>query len=190
MNRTSTPRRHKALAMASLTLGLLAIAAEDSRQTIDAKGMKFEAPKSWKTEEPKSQMRRAQLKVDPLDGDEYPAELIVFAFPGGAGTVEANIKRWQNLFKDKEGNLPAIESKTVKGKNTDVTRVETSGDYHPAQFPGSRPEPERPGARLLGAIVMTDDVGYYIRMVGANKTMTKLRPDFDALLASIEVEGK
>jgi hypothetical protein len=176
--------------MASVTLGLLAIAADDSKQTIDAKGMKFQAPQSWKSSAPKSQMRRAQLTVDPIEGEEYPAELIVFAFPGGAGTVDANIKRWQNLFMDKDGNLPAIVSKTVKGKNSEVTRVETSGTYHPAQFPGAAAEPERPDARLFGAIVMTDDVGYYIRMVGPNKTMIKLRPDFDALLSSIEVEGK
>lgn len=190
MSRTSSLRQRKAVALASLALGLFALAADDSKQTVDAKGMKFDAPKSWKTEQPKSQMRRAQLKVDPIEGDEYPAELIVFAFPGGAGSVEANIKRWQNLFKDKDGNPPAVESKTVKGKNTDITRVETSGDYHPAQFPGARPDPERANARLLGAIVMTDEVGYYIRMVGPNKTMVKLRPDFDALLASIEIEGK
>jgi hypothetical protein len=175
---------------ATLILGLLLVAADDAKQTIDARGMKFEAPKSWKSETPEKQTRRAQLKVDPLEGDEYPAELIVFAFPGGAGSVEQNVKRWQNLFKDKDGNPPAIESKTVKGKNTDVTRVETAGDYHPAQFPGAKPDPERANARLLGAIVMTDEVGYYLRMVGPNKTMTKLRPDFDALLASIEVEGK
>ncbi|MGO9462756.1 MAG: hypothetical protein ACLQVF_01145 [Isosphaeraceae bacterium] len=189
MKRTSPPRRHTAFAMASLALGLLVMGADESRQTIDAKGMKFQAPKSWKSDPPRTQMRRAQLKVDPIAGDDYPAELIVFAFPGGAGTVEANIKRWQNLFKDKDGNLPEIESKSVKGKNTDVTRVETSGTYHPAQF-GGPAEPERPDARLLGAIVMTDDVSYYIRMVGPNKTMIKLKPDFDALLSSIEVEGK
>jgi hypothetical protein len=190
MKRTNAPRWNSALAMASLALGLFAIAADDSKQTIDARGMRFQAPASWKTDPPRTPMRRAQLRVAPIEGDEYPAELIVFAFPHGAGTVEANIKRWQNLFKDKDGHLPAIESKTVKGKNTEVTRVETSGDYHPARFPGARPEPERPGARLLGAIVMTDEVGYYIRMVGPNKTMIKLRPDFDALLASIEVGGK
>ncbi len=189
MKRTNAPRRNAVLATASLTLGLFAIAADDAKQTIDAKGIKFQAPPSWKSDPPKTQMRRAQLKVAPLEGDDYPAELIVFAFRGGAGSVEANIKRWQNLFKDKDGKLPEIESKTVKGKNTDVTRVETSGTYHPAQF-GGPPEPERPDARLLGAIVMTDDEGFYIRMVGPNKTMIKLRPDFDALLSSIEVEAK
>ena len=105
-------------------------------------------------------MRRAELKVEPIEGDDYPAELVVFAFPGGAGTVEANLERWQKLFKDKDGNPPKIESKKVKGKNVEVTRAETSGHYHPAQFPGTATEPDRPDARLLGAIVMTDEVSY------------------------------
>jgi hypothetical protein len=189
MNRTSFSRCQKTLAVASAALGLLAVAADDSKQTIDAKGMKFQAPPSWKSNPPSKQMRRAELKVDPLEGDDYAAELIVFAFPGGAGSVEANIKRWQNLFKDKDGNAPPVESKTVKGKNTDVTRVETSGTYHPANFGGTA-EPERPDARLFGAIVITPDVSYFLRMVGPNKTMSKLRTDFDSLLASIEVEDK
>ena len=46
------------------------------------------------------------LKAQPIDGDQYPAELVVFAFPGGAGTVDANIERWRKLFKDKDGNPP------------------------------------------------------------------------------------
>ena len=132
---------------------------------------------------------RAQLKVDPLEGDDYPAELIVFAFPGGAGTVEANIKRWQNLFKDKDGNPPKIESKKVKGKNIEVTRAETSG--HIIRPSSAAPtEPERPGARFLASIVMTEKSSYYIRMVGPNKTMNKLKPDFDAMLTTIKVEEK
>ncbi len=54
--------------------------------------------------------------------------------------------------------------------------------YHPAAVPGGPAEPDRPDARLLGAIVMTDDVSYYIRMVGPDKTMNKLTPDFDEML--------
>jgi hypothetical protein len=113
----------------------------------------------------------------------------VFAFPGGAGSVDANLERWRKLFKDKDGNPPEIQSKTVKGKNVDVTRAETAGHYYPAQFGAAR-EPDRPDARLLGAIVVGDDVSFFIRMVGPDKTMTKLRPDFDALLATITLEGK
>ena len=121
------------------------------KQTVDAQGVKFQAPSAWKSVPSTSQMRRATLKIDPVEGDDFPGELVVFAFPGGAGSVDANIERWQKQFKDKDGNPPKIETKTVKGKNVDVTRAETSGHYFPAQF--GRPEPERPDARLLGAIV-------------------------------------
>jgi hypothetical protein len=187
-------RSHQLCRVACPGLGVLALVlfnmgADDPKQTIDAGGLTFRAPASWNSSRPSSQMRRAELKVAPIEGDDYPAELVVFAFPGGAGTVDANIKRWQNQFKDKDGNPPKIESKTVKGKNVDVTRVETAGHYHPAQM-GPRPEPDRPDARLLGAIVTTDRVGYFIKMVGPTKTMTKLRPDFDDLLASIQVKGE
>ena len=134
-------------------------------------------------------MRRAQLKVDPIAGDDYPAELIVFAFPGGAGTVEANHQALAEPFQGQGRQSSRDREQVGQGKEH---RRHSRGDlrhYHPAQF-GGPAEPERPDARLLGAIVMTDDVSYYIRMVGPNKTMIKLKPDFDALLSSIEVEGK
>jgi hypothetical protein len=174
-----------------ISLGVIVFlaGADDAKQIVDAKGLSFEAPTTWKSSPPASQMRRAQLRVEPVEGDEYPAELVVFAFPGGAGTVEDNLKRWQRLFKNKDGNPPDIESKKVRGKNVDVTRAETSGHYFPAQF-GGRPEPDRPDARLLGAIVMGDGTSYYVRMVGPNKTMTKLRPDFDLLLTTIKLDEK
>jgi hypothetical protein len=168
---------------------MLMVGADPPKQTIDAHGLTFQAPASWKPSPPSSPMRRAQLRVVPIEGDNYPAELVVTAFPGGAGTVEDNLKRWQGLFKDKDGNPPKIESKKVRGKNVDITRAETSGHYFPAQF-GGRREPDRPGARFLGAIVTGDEVSYYFRMVGPDKTMIKLRPDFDDLLTTILLEKK
>ncbi len=171
-------------------VALLLIAADDTKQTIDAGGLKFEAPKAWKSNPPPGGMRKAEIKVEPIEGDDYPAELVVFAFPGGAGTVDANLKRWQGLFKDKDGNPPTVESKKVKGKNVELTRAEIKGDYHPARFPGRPVDPDRPNARLLGAIIMGDGASYYIRMIGPDKTMTKLRPVFDELLTTVQVEEK
>jgi hypothetical protein len=189
--RQSNRLRRSVCGVLGMAVGTLLLAgADDAKRTINAGGLKFEAPKSWKSSPPTSQMRKAELKVDPIEGDDYPAELAVYAFPGGAGSVEDNLKRWQRQFKDQDGNPPAIESKKVQGKNVEVTRAETHGEYHPAQFPGQPAQPVRPNARLLGAIVMGDDVSYYIRMVGPDKTMTKLRPDFDALLSTIEIPGK
>jgi len=187
MKRSSVVGRVAFLGPGALALILVVAGADDPKQTIDAKGLTFQAPASWKSSPPTKATRRAELKVEPIEGDDYPAELVVFAFPGGAGTVDDNLKRWQRLFKDKDGNPPRIESKTVKAKNVDVTRAETSGHYYPAQF-GPTKEPDRPDARLLGAIVMTDSTGYYIRMVGPDKTMKKLRADFDDMLATIKLD--
>jgi hypothetical protein len=187
MNRSSTIRSFAVCGLASLVLGLVAARGDDPKQTIDAKGLTFEAPASWKSKAPTTPTRRAELTVKPSEGDSYPAELVVFSFGRAAGTVEDNLKRWQSLFKDEDGNPPKIESKKVKGKNVEVTRAETSGHYHPAQF-GRRKEPDRPGARLLGAIVTGDDATYYIRMVGPDKTMKKLRTDFDDMLKTIQID--
>jgi hypothetical protein len=188
MSRLSVTGR-KSVGVASLfAVAALMLGADDAKQKIDAGGLTFDVPKTWKSTPPASSMRRAQLKVEPAEGDDFPAELVVFAFPGGAGSVDANVKRWQNQFKDKEGNAPAVASKKLKGKNVEVTRVETAGHYVPANF--GRPEPERDNARLLGAIVVTDNVGYFIKMVGPDKTMTKLQSAFDEMLASMTVDEK
>jgi hypothetical protein len=187
MRHRNTFRRSAGLGLGLAAVALLSLGADDTKQIVDARGLTFEAPKSWKPSAPATQMRRAQLKVEPLEGDDYPAELIVFAFPGGAGTVEANIKRWQSLFQDDDGKPPRIETSTVKGKNVELTRAEIHGEYHPAQFPGRPAEPVRKNARLLGAIVNGSETGFYIRMVGPDKTMTKLRPEFDEMLKTIKV---
>jgi hypothetical protein len=184
MNRTDRGAGPRRLLLSVLGLSL-AICGADTPRTIDAGGLTFKVPADWKSSPPSSSMRRAELKVEPIEGDSFPAELVVFAFPGGAGTVEANIKRWQNQFKDKDGEPPKVESKTVKGKNTDVTRVETAGHYYPTRFPGRPAEPDRPDARLLGAIVQGEKVAYFLKMIGPDKTMQKIRPAFDDLIASL-----
>jgi len=156
-------------------------------QAIDAGGLTFQVPASWKSTPPASQMRRAELKVAPVEGDKEPAELVVFAFPGGAGSVEANVKRWQSQFKGADGNPPPVDSKTVPGKNVTVTRVETSGHYFPSQFPGQARQPDRPNYRLLGAIVQTSQTGYFLKMVGPDKTMQAARAEFDQMIATMSV---
>ncbi len=187
MRRPNNFRGGAGLAMGLAAVALLAVAADEARQTIDARGLTFQVPKSWKSSPPTSSMRRAQLTVEPAEGDDYPAEMIVYAFPGGAGSVEQNLARWQTQFKDEKGEPPKIESNKVRGKNVEVTRAEIRGEYHPPQFPGQAPQPVRKDARMLAAIVMGDDASFYIRMIGPDKTMTKLRPEFDEMLRTIQL---
>jgi hypothetical protein len=190
MKRSMSLRRLVLSGLVGLAVSVVLCGADDAKQKVDAKGLTFEAPASWKSSPPTGSMRRAELKVQPIDGDDFPGELVVYAFPGGVGPVQTNLDRWKSQFKDKGGNSPEVATKKVKGKNVDVTRAETSGHYHPAQFPGRAPDPDRDDARLLGAIVVTDQVTYVIKMVGPNKTMSKISPDFDALLATINVEAQ
>jgi hypothetical protein len=188
--RVSGSRRGWFRAVAGVAVAILAAGADEPTKTVEARGLTFKAPEAWKTIPTRSTMRVAQLQVEAMKGDDFPALLVVYAFPGGAGSVDANVKRWQSQFKDAEGKPPKIESKSVKGKNVEVTKVETAGHYAPSPVPGMAPEPERDNARLFGAIVVTERVGYFLKMVGPDKTMDAIRPAFDELISTLEVAEK
>ena len=167
-----------------------AIAADDKTQTLDGQGITFQAPASWKKEQPKGAMRRLQLSISPVEGDDQPAELYLVALDGDGGGVDANVTRWQKLFSDAENNPPKVDRKTVKGQNTDVNRVEIAGRYTPAAFPNAPKQAPRDHSRLLGAIVIAPSNSYFLRMVGPEKTVASAREGFDAMIKSIKVESK
>jgi hypothetical protein len=187
---TSSIRRGGLTALTALAVLGLCLGADEPKKSVDAGGLTFQAPGAWKSIPTRSMMRKAQLQAEPISGDDYPALLVVYVFPGGAGSVEANLKRWQSQFTDADGKPPKIESKTLKGKNTEVTRAETAGHYKPSSFPGVAPEPERDNARMFVAVVTTDKAGYFLKMVGPDKTMASIRSAFDELISSIEVTDK
>jgi hypothetical protein len=171
--------------VSGVTLVLFVTGADDGTQTIDAKGLTFRVPEKWKSTPPSSSMRRAQLTIAAASGDTEPAELVVTAFPNRAGTVDQNIARWQNQFKTDEGKAPEIKREKVKGKNVDVTRAEVSGTYTDP-FARGGPKPKT-GYRLLGAIVESKSGGqYFLKLVGPEKTVTAIKPEFDQMLGTIE----
>src|SRR5262249_44662266 len=175
---------HRLATLGFVALALVALGADEATQTIEADGLSFKVPASWKKARSTSTMRKAQLNVEPSKGDKDPAVLVVFKFPGGAGTVQANVDRWQKQFTDKDGKTPEVETKKVKGQNTDVTRVEVAGTY---TDPIARTGPQST-YRLLGAIVETKDAGFFLKMTGPDKTMKDAATGFDELLKSIKVQ--
>ncbi len=174
--------------LAAVALGLLMVAADTPTETVNAGGVSFAVPKTWKSSKPSSSMRLAQFKVAPVKGEEDAAELILFKFAGGGGSVKANLDRWQQQFQDKDGSPPKLTTDTRKGKNTDVTFAETSGRYVAAVTPGSPDKLDKPDWRLLGAIVQTPEAGYFFKMVGPDKTMKEAKSAFEAMIKSITVE--
>ncbi|MDG3002711.1 hypothetical protein [Paludisphaera mucosa] len=188
--RSETARRWSILAAGLAAVAALAAADDPKTQTIEARGLTFQAPAGWKKIATTSQMRAAQLRVDPIKGDDFPADLVVYVFPGGAGSVDANVERWKKQFKGADGKEPEVETKKVEAKGVEASRVEISGLYHPTAFPGMPVEPDRPNARLLGAIVVTDKFGYFLKMVGPDKTMKEISPQFDELIKTLDAGGK
>ena len=184
----------KSLIHRALTVGLVAalvgvsVAAEDETQTIKAGALSFKAPSAWKKETPKSAMRQAQMKIEPAAGDDEPAELVVFAFPNGAGSVESNIDRWEKQFIDADKKTPKAKVEKKKGLNVDVTRVEVSGRYIASVTPGAATKNDKPEYRLLGAIVTTPDTGYFFKLTGPEKTVMASSKGFDSLIESMKLD--
>ncbi|MBX6313336.1 MAG: hypothetical protein IRY99_10545 [Isosphaeraceae bacterium] len=176
----------KLVALSATVLTLSALGAEEPTQTVEVDGLSFQAPASWKKTQPTSAMRRAQMTIASDQGGAGPAELVVFVFPGGAGTVQQNVERWERQFKDKQGNPVKAETSKQKGKNVDVTRVEVAGTY---TDPFSRKGPQ-PDHRLLAAIAQTDQAAYFVRLVGPEKTVSAAKPAFDDLIKSMSISGK
>jgi hypothetical protein len=174
----------------AIVLGALlgvGVAADAPTQTVTIGELSFEAPTAWKSAKPRSPMIQNQMTIEPAGGDQDAAELTVSAFRGGAGGVEANLKRWQAQFKDADGNPPRLDRKTVKGRNVDVVRAETAGHYYPPPFTR---QPDRADYRLLGAIVETHDAGYFFKIIGPEKTVSAARPAFDKMLATMKTGDK
>ena len=178
----------KRFSFAAIAVGLLLMGADDATETITARGISFAIPKTWKASEPSSSMRLAQIKVGPEKGDDEPAELVLFAFQGGGGSIDANLARWKAQFEGKDGKPPEMTTDKRKGKNVDVTFAETAGRFIAAVKPGSPEKFDKTNWRLLGAIVQTESTGYYFKMTGPEKTMKAAKPAFEAMIKSISTE--
>ena len=174
---------HRLSILALSTLVVVFTGADEpaKTQTVKVESLSFEVPTSWKSMTPKGTMRKAQLALAPVAGDTQSGDLSIYVFPEGAGSAEANVARWQAQFKDAQGKTPAVESKTLKGKNVDVTRVACAGTF---TDPFGNAGPQK-GYRLLGAIVQIPEGGYYLKLLGPEKTITASEKDFDAMIATL-----
>ena len=183
----TTTTRFATIGWVALMLGIT-VAADDATQTLHAGAITFQAPKAWKSERPSNAMRKAQVKIPAAEGDPEPAELAVTSFAGGAGSLDANVKRWEGQFTTDDGKTPKAKVETKKGKNVEVTRVEVGGRYVAAMMPGQPGQNNKPNYRLLGAIVQTPEASYYFKLTGPDKTVSAITKDFDTLIESMTME--
>ncbi len=151
----------------------------------------YTVPSGWIAQQPSSQMRKAEFRWPGVDGTE-DAELAVFFFPGMGGSVQANLERWYNQFKQPDGSPSHDRAHTQKINVNDipVTVTHVTGTYLKPQSPGmmSGPVDEKPDYAMLAAIVETAGGPWFFKATGPEATITHWRPSFDEFVKSLRVQ--
>jgi len=170
---------------------IAAVVAAAALQPAPAGGLGFTAPPAWKTRPAASTMRVAEFVVPKAAGDAEDAELIVYFFGSGfgsvAGGVEANVDRWIGQMQQPDGSASKDktrrETQTINGLK--VTTVDLSGTYIAEVRPGATERYNKPNFRLRAAVVETSGGPYFIKMTGPAKTMAAADADFKKFMASV-----
>lgn len=169
--------RHVASSIALLALAMavapmrLASAQEAATEalgfTIADGGMSLEAPAGWKRVQPKSGIVETEFAIPGKEG-EQPGRMTVM---GAGGSVQANIDRWYGQFTQPDGGSTKDKATTKKLEiaGATVTIVDVAGTYKDTPggpFAGGKTI-ERPGYRMLAAIVEVPDRGnYFLKFYG------------------------
>jgi len=154
----------------------------------EASGLRFAVPGDWARVPAPSDMRAAQFRVPHAAGDAEDAELVLFFFGAGqGGSAEQNVERWTGQFTQPGGkpskDAAVVTIRTVNGLKQ--TSVDVSGTYKPAPMGGAGGA-EKPGWRLLAAVVEGPGGPWFWRLTGPDATIAAAKPQFDALMASLD----
>ena len=150
----------------------------------------FDPPNEWIVEPVSSPMRLAQFTLPRAEGDSEDAELTVFYFGGGGGTVEANLERWTNqmLQPDDSPSADVATTTSFMVGEIAVTLLDVPGIYAAEVTPGSRMRYYKRGYRLKASVVETPAGPYFFRLTGPEQTVRTWDDRFIALLESLRIE--
>ena len=166
--------------------------ADDHTKQVTADRLSFRVPADWIQQTPASSMRKAQFEIPAKNDDKEAASLVVYYFgPNQGGSVEANLKRWEQQFEVPEGTSLAevkkMEEKRLAGLN--VTILELAGAYvAPISPRNPNVRHNKPNFRLFAAVVETVDGPFFFKILGPKGTVTKHEGAFDGFLASVKVK--
>lgn len=152
--------------------------------------LRFTAPPEWLAQQPSSTMRVAEFLLPRLESDVEDAELVVFYFGGGGGTVEANLERWTNQMLQPDGTPSAEVATTTSFLVGDlpVTLLDVPGTFAAEVRPGSRMRYYKPDFRLLAAVVDTPAGPYFFKLTGPDRTVRRWADSFEAAIESARLE--
>lgn len=143
----------------------------------------WQVPEGWRSEKPKSAMRKATYGVPHVKGDKEDAEVAVFYFgPGQGGTIDANAQRWVGQFSNVKDGDTKRSDREANGMHQHLVEV-IKGAYG-SGMPGDTGVKE--GYGMVAAIVETPSGSYFFKMIGPSETVQASRGALLALLDSIK----
>jgi hypothetical protein len=185
----------KLLGVLSLVLAALywigpARSADDKGAVVKLGTLTSRAPAEWKQQKPGNRLRVYQFLLPRAEKDGADAQLVIFYFPGGGGTADANVKRWKGMFRPPEGKSLDDVSKVDKFKvsGASVTYLDVQGTYLD-KFPPFDPNAKtirRPDYRMLGIVFQTEGDQFFIRLTGPARTVGQHKKEFDHWLKAFK----
>lgn len=171
--------------LASVTAILFVVAPGYAEGTsVELAGMKSTTPKEWKEESPSNTMRMAQFRLPKAEGDKEDAELAIFVFPGGSGTVKQNLERQLAKFEP-EGRKDKDEK--IKIGELEAVYQDVSGTFIKKAFPMAKTgTPVADQRQLYVVFEAKDGRQYYMTLLGGNKTIEKHKKDFEGWLKNFK----
>ncbi len=159
--------------------------------TVELAGMKSTTPADWKEEAPSNTMRLTQFKLPKAEGDAADAELAIFFFKGGgAGGLEANLKRQTAKFEPATGKEKVEETidKEFKVGTLKAIYQDVKGTFlsKSAPFDPNAKVTKKEAFRQIYVVFETKDGQYYMTLIGGEKSVEKNKKGFDEFLKNFK----
>jgi len=204
MPTTSIAAGRVATAVIAVAFGLIAVPARSQPAvaesatvfTIADGAISLEAPAGWQRVQPKSGIVETEFAI-PSEGAGVDGAVLApgrMTVMGAGGSVEANIERWYGQFAQPDGSSTKDKATTKKLKvaGRDVTIVDVAGTYKDSPggpFAGGKTI-ERPGYRMLAAIVEGPGGSYFLKFYGPAATVEKHADGFRKMVEGMVPAAK
>ncbi len=140
-------------------------------------------PGDWKVVKPRSQIIHHEFSIAAAKGDDTPGRMTIM--PSGGG-IKANIARWEGQFKSLGDDAKKIEEKKIGDLTVHV--VDLTGDYQDSPRGPFGPKVNRPGYRMLAAIVPLKEGGtWFIKSYGPKATMKAAEKGFAEMIEGVKL---
>lgn len=154
-------------------------ATEDLGPEASFGSIRLTAPAGWTRQPPRNQFVAAEFTLPKAEGDEADGRLTLSL---AGGSIKENVERWRSQFGDKP-EKDSEQELTIAG--CQVTVVDFVGTFSDQPGPFA-PAVERPGYRMLAAIVPIGEQLHFIKAYGPHKTMGDHEDAFHAFLQTLQ----